>query len=809
MISRHAETGTSGLPERLARGALAPIGAHGSPRRSGARGGRGPLRVLLATALGGMLLAACSSNTAPSAQRVVPAPAVTAPAHFSGHGSTDEAYALGATPGVRLIVADAAGDVVGSGVVDRLGGLIVRNLKPGTGYTFRQVDGRSVLGSKPFRVLSPSYKPPESFYSSQHMHAGLNYIKMRDGVTLAATVRLPPGKTLADGPFPTVIEYSGYSIAAPGNLIAAELTGKGKNSPLLPSTATIIGSLMAPLLGFASVSLQMRGTGCSGGAFDLFGLNTTLDGYDAVQIVASQPWVKYHRVGMVGISFSGISQMFVAGARPPGLAAIAPMSITNDLYATGFPGGIFNSGFAASWIAARIKDAGAAPAGGDTYSKALIADGNKQCLQNQVLHLETMNIDKLLAASTHRTPSLYDVRSPTTWARKIKVPVFLVGALQDEETGPQWPAIIPALAHDPDVFVSMINGTHIDSLGPATLSAWLEFLQIFVAREVPSQPGDFDLMASALYPAAAGAPAETPPPLQFTHAKDLAVARADFIKDTPRIRVLFGNGAGSLGPGAMQPVWQASFSQWPPRRAVPTTFYLGEHGLLASADQPSGTASFRPNPAARPATDLPASDSPWVALPKYDWTPVVGSEGLGFISPVLSHNEVVVGPASLNLMLESSAPDTDLQVTVSEVMPDGEEMYITSGFLRASDRALNRKESTVLEPVPTYLASTAKPLPPGKFTEVRIPIDPVVFAFRKGSRIRITISAPGGDRPEWAFDTFQTDGKVLDTVALGGARPSTLVLAVIPGLEPVGPQPACPSLRGEPCRRYVPAGNGG
>ena len=28
-------------------------------------------------------------------------------------------------------------------------------------------------------------------------------------------MRLPPGKTLADGPFPTVIEYSGYAVAGP------------------------------------------------------------------------------------------------------------------------------------------------------------------------------------------------------------------------------------------------------------------------------------------------------------------------------------------------------------------------------------------------------------------------------------------------------------------------------------------------------------------------------------------------------------------------------------------------------------------
>lgn len=161
------------------------------------------------------------------------------------------------------------------------------------------------------------------------------------------------------------------------------------------------------------------------------------------------------------------------------------------------------------------------------------------------------------------------------------------------------------------------------------------------------------------------------------------------------------------------------------------------------------------------------------------------------------------------MMLASTAANTDIQATISEVRPDGEEMYITSGFLRASDRALNRRASSALHPVPTYLASTARPLPRGRFVEVRIPIDPIAYAFRAGSRIRITLSAPGGDRPEWAFDTFQTRGKVLDTVALGGLRPSSLVLAVVPGLVPSDAQPACPSLRGEPCRRYVPAGNRG
>ncbi|MHB8319598.1 MAG: CocE/NonD family hydrolase [Acidimicrobiales bacterium] len=762
------------------------------------------LVVVMSVVVSSVALPACSASGSGVQDGVLPAGNSLAP--FSGHGSIDDAYELGARPGTQLHLFNSAGVSVGSGIADRFGSLIVRNIAPGNGYTFRSTRGTKSFSTKSFRVMSPNDIPPESFYSSQHMHVGLNYITMRDGIKLAATVRLPPGKTLANGPFPTVIEYSGYSIAAPHSLINAILHGGNMKDPLLPSTATVVGSAIAPLLGFATVSLQMRGTGCSGGAFDLFGLPTTTDGYDAVQIVASQPWVAFHKVGMVGISFSGISQLFVAGARPPGLAAIAPLSVTNDLYATGEPGGILNSGFAASWLEARQKDAEPAPGGGQAWASAEIAAGDKTCLANQDLRLQTQNVMKLVAQNPLRTPSLFNPRSPALWAKKINVPVFLGGALQDEETGPQWPDLIPNLAHDPHVWVSMVNGTHVDSLGPGTITRWLEFLDIFVAHRVPTEPSFMAPLAGKLYQMLTGAPSGPLPALRFTNAPNVNVARAEFESQTPRVRVLFDNGAGSAGPGAMQPVWSASFASWPPRRAVVTTLHLGTGGALSSRPGASSTVSFRPNPAARPATDLLSGGNVWAALPPYNWTPVTGSVGLGFITPPLAHDEVVVGPASLNLLLKSSAANTDLQVTVSEVRPNGQEMYVTSGFLRASDRALNTTKSTALHPVPTYLHS--QPMPSGRFVEVRIPIDPIGYAFRAGSRLRITITAPGGDRPEWAFATPATNGKVLDTVALG-AGGSTLVIPVVPGITPPDPQPPCPSLRGEPCRTYVPAGNGG
>ncbi|HEV2362133.1 MAG TPA: CocE/NonD family hydrolase, partial [Acidimicrobiales bacterium] len=421
------------------------------------------------------------------------APAANARAGFSGRGSIGQAYEVGATPGTKLILTDASGHAIATGHADAQGAFVAYGLASGSGYRFLAVSGSKVAATQVFSVLSQQSTPPDSFYSSQHMHEGLNYITMRDGVTLAATVRLPLGASLSSGPFPTVIEYSGYGTAAPHSLVDAELHlhGASMNDPLLPDTATAVGSLLAPLLGFASVSLQMRGSGCSGGAFDLFGLPTVYDGYDAVQIVASQPWVAHHKVGLVGISFSGISQMFVAGTRPPGLAAIAPFSLTNDLYSTGFPGGILNNGFATSWVSERIHDAAVAgPNAGQPWAWAEIQTGDKTCLANQALHgqaqVGTIALEQ--AAANGRAPDLYDLRSDSYWAQKVDVPVFIVGAYQDEQTGGQWSSILKDLSSDPHVFASLLNGTHIDSLGPATITRWLEFLDIFVAQKVPTQP---------------------------------------------------------------------------------------------------------------------------------------------------------------------------------------------------------------------------------------------------------------------------------------------------------------------------------
>jgi uncharacterized protein len=170
---------------------------------------------------------------------------------------------------------------------------------------------------------------------------------------------------------------------------------------------------------------------------------------------------------------------------------------------------------------------------------------------------------------------------------------------------------------------------------------------------------------------------------------------------------------------------------------------------------------------------------------------------------------VIAGPASLDAHLKSSAPDTDLQVTLSEVRPDGRETYVQNGWLRASHRKLDARRSTAIDPFPTHLKRDAAPLPKGRFALVRVPIFPVAHAFRAGSRIRVTVQAPGGDRPRWEFDTIDK-GNARNTVSLGGARASSLVLPVIAGATAQGrPLPGATALRGQPSRLFTAASNGG
>ncbi len=187
-------------------------------------------------------------------------------------------------------------------------------------------------------------------------------------------------------------------------------------------------------------------------------------------------------------------------------------------------------------------------------------------------------------------------------------------------------------------------------------------------------------------------------------------------------------------------------------------------------------------------------------------------KALAYVSAPLAADTVMAGTGSVDLWVQATQPDVDLEVTISEVRPDGQETYVQSGWLRASQRALDADASTALLPVQTHARADVAPLPTGEAatpTEVRVPLYPFAHTFREGSRIRIVVQPPGGNRPSWAFATIppRTNDSTSVTVARAAATPSKVVLPVVSGVDVSTPLPKCGSLRGQPCRAYVPLDN--
>ena len=164
-----------------------------------------------------------------------------------------------------------------------------------------------------------------------------------------------------------------------------------------------------------------------------------------------------------------------------------------------------------------------------------------------------------------------------------------------------------------------------------------------------------------------------------------------------------------------------------------------------------------------------------------------------------------MGPATLDLWVKSSTPVVDVQATVTEVRPsDSQEEYVTSGFLRSSNQ-VDLAASSPLVTIPSYLGTDAQALSSTDYRLVKVPIDPITHTFRAGTELRVVLSAPGGDRPSWTFDTIDSGQSA--TVGLGGAVPSALVVRTVRNAAPTAPLPTCGSLRGEPCRAYLAEGN--
>ena len=727
-------------------------------------------------------------------------------ATFTVQGSVEQVFVTHATPGQALeLRLEGNGELLASGVADHLGSLVFRKVPPGV-YRVHVAGPLPQPYSDQVTVIQAAASlPPQTFYSNQVIVAGNGYIKTRDGTTLAYFATLPGPAD--QGPYPTIVNYSGYDPGRPGKaVVSGDLASLCDMVPVLCNAPSDASAMIAAVAGYATVSVNIRGTGCSGGAYDYFEQLQLLDGYDIIETVAAQPWAMHHKVGMTGLSYPGITQLFVAKTQPPSLAAITPLSVIGNTATTLVPGGILNAGFALNWINMVYKKA--APYG-QGWEQGRVDGGDLICKENQLLHDQRVNNVEQAKDPKYYDSAVITPLNPTAWVDQIKVPVFLAGAWQDEQTGPFFITLLDKFTAAPNRRFIVYNGVHADGFAPQVLGEWLAFLDLYVAKQKPVQPAYIGMLAAQLTQQVYGVAVPMPADrwLKFAGYDD---AKAEWEKE-PELQAFFEDGA--TDPlGAPHGHFGVPFAAWPPTETKAQRWYFHPDGsLLPSPPTETAAAStFTLDPTAgdrgNGATNL------WSANATYNWKqPDAGFE-VAFVSEPLVEDLVMMGTGSVDLWVRSLAADVtdaDIEVNLSEIRPDGQERYVQSGWLRASFRKL-AADATELWPAPSLVFADTAPLAVGQWEKVRVAIAGFGHPFRKGSRIRITVDTPGDSRADWRFALLPFPHLVTYDIAHTAAYPSSVALPVLSGVSiPADAQslPSCPSLRGQPCRAYAATPN--
>lgn len=573
---------------------------------------------------------------------------------------------------------------------------------------------------------------------------------------LSYGVTLPNPAIWGPGPYPTVLYYDGYE------------------------TSIYIYDQSDRFLdaGYATIGVSMRGTSCSGGTFDYFEPLQAQDGYDAIEWVAKQSWTTGD-IAMAGKSYPGISQMFVARLKPPHLRAIIPGHIFADLYRdVPYPGGILNATFAGWWTIAQNYYT-------NINAPVWAAQQNdQQCIVNQRDHALNPPFNPLpqIVASHHFDDAVYRERSPWYFADQIDVPTFLIGSWQDEQVGSRSAEVFTRLRDDIPKRFLFTNGDHEEYFGPDVTAQELRFLSYYLRRTTPAA----DQVAGE------------------TFADALARYEAE-----DQVIVKWENGATGSRTGS----WTSTYSAWPPTETAVWRLNM----------RPDGSLRETPFPWASPSSKLDAADARTAGAVDYAYTPGAGSQARGgfalrdeislsearwtdkppagtfaaFETGALTTDHVLAGTASVDLTIASSAPDTDLQVTLSEIRPDGKEMFVQQGWLRASHRREDAAESTTLRPFQTHAIGDVAPLVPGQPTKARVEIFPFAHTFRAGSRLRVSIEAPHVQPDLWGFALIPTPA--VNTIFTSFFYPSSIALPLIAGATAGAPLPPC-TLRNQPCR---------
>jgi predicted acyl esterase len=423
--------------------------------------------------------------------------------------------------------------------------------------------------------------------------------------------------------------------------------------------------------------VDIRGTGASEGVnVDEYVLQEQLDGYDAIEWIAQQPWCDGH-VNMMGISYGGFTSLQVASHAPPHLTSIIPVDFTDDRYTDDchYRGGLLRKYFDVGYYGNFMIAYNALPPYPDWSGGDWASLWEEHLARNEPYFLKWLH---------HQTDGPYwrhgSVRDV---ADRIRCPVFMIGGWRDGYPNPPL-RLYQALGVPRKVLIGPWNHAFPDAAIPGPRIDYLHEVVRWLDHWCKGT--DTGIL-------------EEPPVVVFVQRSEPPVVdRLD-----------------SAGE------WRAE-TGWPPPGASERTFYLAPGGALADTAGAEGEDVFEYVPAVGVAGGL-WSGGIQFGLPGDQRVDEAFS--LVYTSEPLERELTIMGRPRVLLHVATTAPVLGFATSLSDVAPDGSSHLVAKGMLNATRRA------SLTEPTPIV---------PGETMELEIEVDATAWTFARGNRIRLAVA---------------------------------------------------------------------
>lgn len=544
-------------------------------------------------------------------------------------------------------------------------------------------------------------------------------VEMSDGVVLRADVHYPTVAETgapADGPFPVLLALTPYGKLAP------------------PPAAQIGGGPTPRLIkrGYIEVMVDVRGTGASGGSFAMLSADQARDGAELVTWASTLP-NSNGRVGMFGISYLAINQLFTAAAVGPDspLKAVFPVMAANDFYRdVATMGGVLHlpavRGYGAVYSLLNLIN----PAlefvtpGGHARPRAGGLAAVRQRGKDQRSYFGPLTAEARSGGDAAYDGSVWETMRPDRVLSQIaanKVAVFLVGGWHDafQRGAPLNYAALQNAATGRPASDPMQPGQPLTDRIRLLMGPWYHVSDFGGLRMQDLQMRWFDY----------------------------------WLKDDETAAI-------SGPPLAFQPIgdhrWYHT-REYPIPEATPTRLYLAPSGLL-SAEAPAG-----PSLAALPYRSRgPVSGrslEQWsLGLNSYATTAAGGRTrhdqdnrraqrgALTYTTEAFDSPTMLAGPITLRVHATADTTETLWVAHLDDVTPDGVNRPLTMGALLGSHRELDPDrtwylpDGTVLRPHHISTRAAVRPVAPGELTGYDIEIFPTAALMAPGHRLRLTLT---------------------------------------------------------------------